>query len=494
MVLSLIMAVISFTRAGVPGAKVFLFGNIGAFFYAVGSLIEITSVSMDQVTSALTVEYLGIAAVGPLWYLTILSATRGAWTLSRGQMALLFAVPALIVVSVATNSYHHLFYSSISLEHRGPFTVPLLGKGPLYMVNMVYMNTFLFLGTMTALQEALRASQAHRTPLLLLFGGGLMPWGGMAVYQLGWSPWGLDIAPFGMSLSAIVFAVALFRYRLFDLMPLVVDQVFLNMKEGVMVLDTKGRLIGINPAMTALIPDMTADLVGRELSTVAAAAPLLGNSPDVGLVVNGSRRVFQIERSPLCDRNQKTLGQILLLSDVTVREELMARLTRVARTDELTDLPNRRSFLERMRSEAERHRRHGRVFAVALADLDHFKEINDRWGHEAGDAALVHVAQLWSSCLRSSDLLARYGGEEFTLLMTDTDAPVAGILLERMRALLESQPLLWGDQEVRLTASFGLAAAGIEDHDTTEGLLRRADEALYRAKESGRNRVEKEPF
>jgi diguanylate cyclase (GGDEF)-like protein len=124
-----------------------------------------------------------------------------------------------------------------------------------------------------------------------------------------------------------------------------------------------------------------------------------------------------------------------------------------------------------------------------MADLDHFKAVNDNEGHDAGDAALVHVTRVWSSCLRSADLLARYGGEEFTLILPETSLAEAGAIVERMRSLLEATPLVWEGRELRLTASFGVTAAGPETR-SPDLLVRRADQALYRAKERGRNRVE----
>lgn len=490
MLLSVVIAVVAYQRLQVPGSLAFLFGNVAVFFYALGSLFEITAATPDQALAALTVEYVGITTLGPLWFLTVVSATRGAWVVSPRRGILLFIVPVLLVVLVATNSTHHLFYTSLVLEHRGPFTVPVLGKGPFYMLNMVYMNVFLFLGTLTTALEARKAQGLQRRSLLILFTASFLPWSGMAIYQLGWSPWGLDTAPFGLTLSAVVFSIALFRYRLFDLMPLVLDHVFSAMKEGVMVVDDRGRLVGVNPALTAILPDLGPQQVGQELKNLSAAAPLLGTSPDLVLTIEGRRRVFQIDRSPLLDERKNHRGQILLLSDISLREELAARLARMARTDELTDLSNRRSFLERLRAETERHRRHGRTFSLAMADLDHFKQINDTWGHDAGDAALVHVARLWNSCLRSSDLLARYGGEEFTLLMADTAAPEALVLLERMRSLLEAEPLAWDGQRIPMTASFGVACTDDHEGAAPEVLIQQADQALYRAKQAGRNRIE----
>lgn len=176
-------------------------------------------------------------------------------------------------------------------------------------------------------------------------------------------------------------------------------------------------------------------------------------------------------------------------------DERTAELERVNRelrlqaaTDPLTGLPNRRHFYERARLEAARARRTGAVAAVILWDLDHFKAINDRYGHEAGDAVLKAAAARVAELLRESDLLARFGGEEFVVLAPDTDLATAAMLAGRLCVALAGQPVRFEDQVIPISASFGVSACAVADGDV-DACLRRADAALYRAKKEGRNRV-----
>jgi diguanylate cyclase (GGDEF)-like protein len=157
-----------------------------------------------------------------------------------------------------------------------------------------------------------------------------------------------------------------------------------------------------------------------------------------------------------------------------------------ARTDELTGLPNRRG-LERAMALLES----GRA-ALLMADLDHFKRVNDRFGHVAGDAALRHLAGLLKRALRSKDVAVRVGGEEFALWLPDADLAVAAEVAERVRSMIEASPLLWNGQEIRLTCSVGVAATP-GSTTAVANLYSAADAALYRAKERGRNRVEVAP-
>ncbi|HEX5869189.1 MAG TPA: sensor domain-containing diguanylate cyclase [Longimicrobium sp.] len=170
-----------------------------------------------------------------------------------------------------------------------------------------------------------------------------------------------------------------------------------------------------------------------------------------------------------------------------------ARLFALATRDPLTGLLRRHAAMDRLAEEVERCRRTFHPFAVALADLDHFKDVNDTRGHAAGDAALRSVAEVFASYSRRTDLVARYGGEEFLFLLPDTPPAGARVHAEAVRAQVERTLARTGPEEapVGVTVSIGVYAIGspalLADPDE---LVRRADEALYRAKRAGRNRVE----
>ena len=164
--------------------------------------------------------------------------------------------------------------------------------------------------------------------------------------------------------------------------------------------------------------------------------------------------------------------------------EIVNRLADAARTDPLTGLQNRRGFEESFGAEVERAKREARSLTVLLGDLDHFKSLNDRMGHPAGDAALVRVGQLLLAALRRPDPVARTGGEEFALILPGAAGEVAWGIAERLRASVEEA---FAGESVPLTISLGLAQFP-QNGDTADALLEAADQALYAAKRLGRNR------
>ena len=168
--------------------------------------------------------------------------------------------------------------------------------------------------------------------------------------------------------------------------------------------------------------------------------------------------------------------------------EANRRLTELAHTDPLTKLLNRRRFIELAEVERERARRMGHAFSVVLFDLDHFKAVNDTYGHHAGDQVLQAACAMVRDCMRSIDVVARYGGEELVALLPGTGAEPALQLAQRVGATLAAQAISGDGHEVRITTSAGVAE-WLPSGESLESLLSRADAALYRAKAEGRNRA-----
>jgi diguanylate cyclase (GGDEF)-like protein len=170
-------------------------------------------------------------------------------------------------------------------------------------------------------------------------------------------------------------------------------------------------------------------------------------------------------------------------------ERVLKQLYESSVRDPLTGAYNRHYFSSQLASEVAYAARHDTPLSVILLDIDFFKKVNDTQGHLGGDAALVHMTNVFSKGLRTEDLLARYGGEEFVILLRGTPVERAQAVAERLRQSLESQPVVHGGASFCVTASFGCASLACCGGATGEVLLEAADQRLYRAKETGRNRV-----
>lgn len=175
----------------------------------------------------------------------------------------------------------------------------------------------------------------------------------------------------------------------------------------------------------------------------------------------------------------------LLLAHIKI---LSAKLSKIAYTDSLTHIYNRLHFAHFLDVEIDKAKRYGSTFSIIFFDLDHFKKVNDNYGHLAGDEVLEEITRIVSKANRSADIFARYGGEEFIILAPETDISGALIHAERLRNEIEKYEF---KTVGHITSSFGVTEFNAEK-DTVETLLDRADKALYLAKEYGRNRVERD--
>ena len=175
-------------------------------------------------------------------------------------------------------------------------------------------------------------------------------------------------------------------------------------------------------------------------------------------------------------------------TDITARREMEARLREMAVTDSLTGVANRRHFFGKAESELQRSRRYGRPLSALMLDLDHFKSVNDTYGHDAGDKVLMAVSDMVAGRLRDVDLLGRLGGEEFAVLFPETGQDQATQVAERIREAVEAARVDVGGKDIGVTVSIGVVTLAEEDSGV-DALMRRADKAMYTAKETGRNRV-----
>jgi diguanylate cyclase len=199
-------------------------------------------------------------------------------------------------------------------------------------------------------------------------------------------------------------------------------------------------------------------------------------------------RIQSTDRRAFALLTEMKQANTVLEQEIERRQVLEVKLEQQALTDPLTGLCNRRHYEAIFMREFERCRRHGADLVVGMIDLDHFKVINDTYGHDFGDEVLKFVAKVLQSPLRRVDVLGRFGGEEFILLLPDTSLEEGQAVAERMRTELEEATMLKDGKPVRITATFALTLVNKDDNGIQDS-IRRADEALYEGKRNGRNCV-----
>ena len=242
---------------------------------------------------------------------------------------------------------------------------------------------------------------------------------------------------------------------------------------------------------TEQLDDLTARVPAMVMELANALDRTVGDQLDVNdLQERAHERLIAL--------NEHYEGLVHTLEDLlerkeTLEQELRAaneRLEHLASTDELTGVANRRAIEEALRRDLARADRDATPMSVILIDVDHFKSVNDTWGHATGDAVLSALGKLMRQLLRASDVAGRWGGEEFLCILPNTDSQGATVVAERLRTTLPLNTVAGPRGPVQVTASFGVATVrGPGCRSASEGIMRRADSALYSAKEQGRDRI-----
>ena len=318
----------------------------------------------------------------------------------------------------------------------------------------------------------------------------------------------IGIAPIvaGVGFVVIVlYGLFLLRSRQVGILLARQARVIEHVHEGLILTDPFGIITGWNAGAARMFGYSRAEIIGRSAAALLATP---GSDVEIGAIVQsfddgresadlellmhrkgGDDFPVQLFLSPIRDGAGKTAGTIGYHVDISGRKQLEKRLEQLATIDELTSAYNRRHLLQHGPIEIERARRFKRALSFLFIDLDHFKAVNDRFGHGFGDLVLSTVAQTCRDLLRPADMFVRYGGEEFVVVMPETSQEQAALVASRLASrvretVYSSEPPFQG-----LTISIGVTTLRDSD-ETLENILERADKAVYRAKELGRDRVE----
>lgn len=258
---------------------------------------------------------------------------------------------------------------------------------------------------------------------------------------------------------------------------------------ALLVTDQNDKLVGVisERDLVRAVTEFESAVVERPVSDVMTRS-VITCGPDDSIV------------ETLAVMNEKRIRHIPVLEGEKIRAMISIRefdhackhLQAQARTDELTGLANRRYFMESLVKEFSRFQRYQTPFSIAMLDIDHFKHVNDTFGHDAGDRVLVALAKLLVRELRTFDGVGRLGGEEFAILFANTEVEKAELACERLIAAIRAEEVVTDAGTIRFTASFGLTGMSGEMSDC-DAIMKQADKLLYEAKNNGRNRVVVQP-
>ncbi len=431
------------------------------------------------------------------WFAFALTYSQQRVRANRLALNLAAIVPLATVLITFSNEAHGLLWANLSLIDVGGYRGMIVEHGAWFPVHVVYSSALVLIAT-TILAFALSQSAESSTPIIAVIAAPLCGAGAnaFALSAINPFPW-FDYSTVGLALASVILYTGVLRYGLLNRSRIRRDRVLEALHDGVLVARSSGELLDANAAALRIFSLERSALAQQNINALVPSLPLLRINERSRSTVEITRGAHAYEvRASMLDPHGPASDVALVFRDVTrrrvddqQRRETQKELETLALTDALTNLHNRRVFMSRLNEEIGRVQRHGATLSVLLFDLDHFKAVNDRYGHDTGDEVLKTVARCLEQVKRVTDVAARLGGEEFALLLPETGQPGALQLAQRLREKIAgSETMTSGGLPLTVTASIGVATVNRNSRQIDD-LLQHADGALYAAKDSGRNRV-----
>ena len=489
--LDIVMLAFAFTRNYRKDITYFALLAGSLTFYNFGYVLEILSETIGEVTMALRIENIGIPFVAPFFLLM----TIGFFQPRRLRPWMFIASVChgvLIFLLVFFNDKHWLYYSWIDLAHNGSFYVVQLGKGPFYFLQQAVSLSCMLIAYMTIATRYIGGSHKLHKQMNLFVAGSSF---GFIANILNFStafPAGIDPTPLALTIGLVFFVVNLYRNKFMDIVPAAFSAAVETMDDAVIVLDNDWGFIYCNKTACNIFPTLSTLTGTEEIMRIkgwpVGVTPKSGPQTIFSLVDDmGQTSIQRVSKHTIHGKGDKSIGISLIIRDITETSNMLKQLEELAITDPLTGVFNRRHFMTLVDRQMNLSMRHNLSMGILLLDIDHFKRVNDDYGHLAGDHTLCKIIQALTAQLRAHDVIARYGGEEFIILSTECD--VTGLLnfANRLRRAIENEVIEYEGHTIQVTGSFGVAM--LLPGQSYEAVMGAIDRALYTAKNEGRNRV-----
>ncbi|MEM7099514.1 MAG: diguanylate cyclase [Pseudomonadota bacterium] len=494
-----LLAIWAYTRlpqeSNVPGALALRFCFAAIVFWSGAQTVGTVFTELEPKFLINKLIYIGITLVPVAWTIFALTYSLRITRLPMWAVNSLCIVPALTMIIAFTNEFHQLMWTQWQLTEAAGHIALLAKHGLWFYVHASY--SYILIVVSTAILTFALAQEKQRSRTLVAAVVAPLCVGATNLFYLSPSyplPW-FDITALGFVIAIGILNKGVLQTGILKISPVMRERIVEQLKDPVMVVDPKGRIIDANQsALDAW--DNEEKLLYSNISELVINMPLETlRDQNANTEVTIDEQAFEIATTSLDQRNPNA-NMALVFRDVTARRladrelrNLKDELERMAHTDALTNMFNRRFFMQRLGEEFERVRRHGSHLSVLIFDLDHFKRVNDTYGHDVGDAVLVAVAEVVAKYKRITDVACRLGGEEFALLLPETGRKGAVNLANRIRQGVAGYDFSKAcSGKLDITVSIGVATVS-QSTGTPESFLKIADRALYKAKNDGRNLV-----
>ena len=423
-------------------------------------IFGLSSVSLSGKIFWLRVKYLGSVTTPIMWLVFSAYFTRKSHLITKGVRYFLITYCIVTLAVVFTSDYHGWMWKAVWIDPNLPEEEVIHGFYFWIYVTVTYLAVII--SSIMYFHYFFVSPKLYKKQALVMSISSILPWvvsSGIVIFNFDIIPL-LDDSIVFFLFSGFLFSYALFKLGILNILPIAHEIVLKNMSVGVVVLDTQSRLLEANPSATKILGLNNDKMVGKPIGDVLQILPNIGMDreviKDVEINTLDNQKTYYEVRVNHIIKGKERIGYIILLTNITEKKKAEIELTRISILDPLTNLINRRHFFVLAERELSRSKRHGLVFSLIMFDLDHFKGINDTYGHLVGDDVLCAVSRYCRSILRKEDIFARFGGDEFICLLPETDESQALQVAEKLLKCVENLIIPTNQGSLNVTISLGV--------------------------------------
>lgn len=469
--------------------KGFLCLILSVFIYSLFYAFELISPDLSYMKLCAAIQYIGILSIPAFWIIMALEYTNKSKYINIKLYISIFCLPVFLVILNFTNGYHHLFYRNYSATIIHSLSIANINPGIGYIISSIYINLMFLLGNILYI-EFYKKNNVYKKRSFTIMITSFIPWVGYWIYMSGIISIKIDIVPIFMALLCLFYAKALFKNNIFETVVIARHVIFDNINEIVIVLDMDNKIIDINKKTEHFFNKKASIIIGQDIVKAFEEFTEItkylkdnkGVTFDFEMKTADKQYYFRGEITFINND-----GKVLILKDSTEEILMIKKLQYYATMDILTEVYNRYYFYSIANEKILYSIKNNQPISLVMVDLDKFKNINDTYGHSAGDMILKNVIKICKACLGENHTIGRYGGEEFIIILEKLEEEKVVEIVEKIRVEIMNFNNLYEDNVIKVTCSFGVfTSKGLMDLDE---MVRNADEALYKSKNEGRNRI-----
>ena len=490
--LLLVFSITSFKKLSNSLILIFSLMTFGMSIFAFGYSWELLSTSESSSLLSIKSQYIGLSFLSIYWAIISYKFRYNRYP-PPANIAFFLIIPVFVFFMVLTNELHHLYYKSVTFTKVGEHYLAHLEKGAIYYIFTFYSYGILLFLIYAFFYSLKYNDENKRNQSKLMLIGATFPVVFNVLYMLKLTFHNVDLTALGFLILSFFWFIAINKYEYLDIKEITRIAAFNEVSEGVFILDIENRIVDFNNFSSGQFEIFSSKNIGKKISMFKMGKTILQSNSknyfEIAVKIDEKTYLYEFKKSPIYFRNN-LIAHMYLFSDITNTKTLITDLTFLATHDFLTGTINRMEFMKIAEKELSRTKRYGGNLTLIMIDIDHFKNINDTYGHGVGDEVLKGVVNLINEKIRVPDTLARLGGEEFCIILPETNLVSSLKFSEKIRKLVEEKVFIINYHSIKINISLGIAYYSSKMSPITlKELLVLADKALYISKETGRNKT-----